>query len=564
MAGVSNVTLQGRIYRLPDTHRDRMPNESSLTVPKGPPKLHDKRRWRWILLFALIFLVGIAIAGGIMVERAEPILRARIIETLSTRFKSKVELDSFHVSAYPELKVTGSGLRIFGQSDPNSHQPGTQPIIGVMEFQFHTSFWNLFQSPMHVGRVYVKGLQLNLPPKGRRSEMSPIAPKAGRIEIIIDSLDSDTAQLVINTEKPGKLPLVFAIQHLNLTRVGPSEPMHFEADLLNPKPVGSIHSRGSFGPWQAESPRDTPVQGEYSFSNADLSTIKGIGGVLSSTGQYAGTLDHITVDGATDTPDFRIAIADRPVPLHTDFHAIVDGTSGDTYLQPVKAKLLNTVMTANGSIVRNQQLQGHHIVLSVIIKGGKIDDLLHLALKTDPPMMTGAVQLHTEFDLPPGEPDMADRLRLAGNFQVAHAHFSDRKIQDRVDSLSLRSQGKTERATDNIPDNVQSDLGGTFQLGGGHLSFSRLQYRVPGAEVNLTGQYDLNARQFDFHGKARMEAKLSQMVGGWKSILLKPVDPFYHKNGAGTELPISITGTKSDLQIGVSFIHKHAGRKGKG
>ena len=540
-----------------------MPSPLLTRASKNQPGVQSRQHLgRWILAFVLVALTAIAVAAGIMVGHAEPILRARVIETLSTRFKSRVELDSFHVSAYPELEVTGTGLRIFGETDPNSHQPGIQPIIGVMEFRFRARFWDLFRSPMHVSRVYVKGLQLNLPPKEHRSEMSRMAPKKGKLKIVIDSLESDTAQLVINTERPGKLPLVFAIQQLKMTRVGSNQPMHFEADLINPKPVGRIHSGGSFGPWQADSPRATPVSGAYSFRNADLSTIKGIGGNLSSTGEYAGTLDHITVDGTTETPDFRIATADRPVPLHTDFHAVVDGTSGDTDLQPVKAKLLDTFMTATGSIVRNKQSPGHHIVLAIMIDQGKINDLLRLAMKSDPPMMIGTVQLKTSFDLPPGQLEVANRLKLTGIFQVAHVHFSNRKIQDKVDSLSMRSQGKPKLATDDIPDNVQSDLGGTFQLDGGYLSFSRLQYRVPGAQVDLTGHYNLNGN-FDFHGQARMEAKLSQMVGGWKSILLKPVDPFFQKDGAGTELPINITGTKSDLQIGVSFIHKREGHNGK-
>ncbi len=85
------------------------------------------------------------------------------------------------------------------------------------------------------------------------------------------------------------------------------------------------------------------MKGDYSFSNADLSTIKGIGGILSSTGRYSGTLGGIVVDGTTDTPDFRLSISGHPVPLHTEFHAIVDGTDGDTYLQPVKAQLLNSL-----------------------------------------------------------------------------------------------------------------------------------------------------------------------------------------------------------------------------
>jgi len=46
------------------------------------------------------------------------------------------------------------------------------------------------------------------------------------------------------------------------------------------------------------------------------------------------------------------------------------------------------------------------------------------------------------------------------------------------------------------------------------------------------------------------------MVTGWKSILLKPVDPFFKKDGAGTEVPIKLTGTKSEPHIGLDFGHK--------
>jgi hypothetical protein len=88
------------------------------------------------------------------------------------------------------------------------------------------------------------------------------------------------------------------------------------------------------------------------------------------------------------------------------------------------------------------------------------------------------------------------------------------------------------------------------------LSFSQLQFRVPGTRVNLTGTYSLDGNEFDFHGKARMDAKLSQMMTGWKSVLLKPVDPFFNKDGAGTEVPVAITGTKSEPHFGVDFGHK--------
>jgi hypothetical protein len=499
-------------------------------------------------------MVAIAVLG-IVVYRAEPTIRATVIETLSTRFKSRVELDAFHVSLLQGLQVSGAGLRIFGETDPNNYEPGFQPIINVAEFQFHMGIRDLFHSPMHVDTVYVKGLQLNLPPREHRAEMKNMGPKNGKIEIIVDKLVCDQAQLIVNTLRPGKLPLEFDIESLKMTRIGPGSPMHFDANLTNPKPVGRILSSGLFGPWLPDSPRDTPVSGTYSFDHADLSTINGLGGILSSTGKYAGILDKIVVDGATDTSDFRLTISGRAVPLHTDFHAIVDGTSGDTYLQPVKAKILSSWLVANGSVARIKDPNGHRVELDVVIEQGKIDDLLKLAVRTDPPIMTGSVRLKTKFDLPPGEADVANRVQLAGNFQVSGAQFSNDKIQGKIDALSMRSQGKPKLVHDNTND-ILSEMQGTFSLSNGLISFSELQFKVPGTQANMTGTYSLDGNVFDFHGKAQMDAKLSQMVTGWKSKLLKPVDPFFSKDGAGTEIPFKISGTKSEPHFGLDFGRK--------
>jgi hypothetical protein len=511
-------------------------------------------RWPWISGIAVLLIVAIA-AVTIVIYRAEPTLRAEVIETLSARFKSKVELDAFHVSLLKGLQVSGTGLRIFGETDPNNHEPGVQPIINVAQFRFHMGIPGLFRSPVHVDTVFVKGLQLNLPPRENRSEMNKMAPKGGKIEIIVDKLVCDQAQLIVNTQRPGKLPLEFDIENLQMTTVGPDAPMHFDANLANPKPVGQIKTSGLFGPWQPGSPRDTPVSGTYSFDHADLGTIHGIGGILSSTGKYSGILDKIVVDGATDTPDFRIAISGRPVPLHTDFHATVDGTTGDTYLQPVNAKILSTSMVADGSVVRTRDPNGHRVELEVTIEKGKIDDLLKLAIRTDPPVMTGTVRLKTKFDLPPGQVDVANRLKLAGTFAVTGAHFTNDKFQEKVDALSSRSQGRPKPAQES-PDRVNSEMQGTFGLTNALISFSQLQFRIPGTQVNLTGTYGLDGNEFDFHGKARLDAKLSHMATGWKSILLKPVDPFFSKNGAGTEIPVKVTGTKSEPHFGVDFGHK--------
>jgi len=111
---------------------------------------------------------------------------------------------------------------------------------------------------------------------------------------------------------------------------------------------GEIHSTGHFGPWQQEEPRDTALDGDYTFTNADLGTIKGISGTLASAGKFGGTLGEIGVTGTTDTPDFALDVSDHPVDLKTEFDATVDGTSGDTKLNHVHATLLHTALDVTG------------------------------------------------------------------------------------------------------------------------------------------------------------------------------------------------------------------------
>ena len=67
---------------------------------------------------------------------------------------------------------------------------------------------------------------------------------------------------------------------------------------------------------------------------------------------------------------------------------------------------------------------------------------------------------------------------------------------------------------------------------------------------------DRDGNPFGFDGKVRLDAILSQMVTGWKSILLKPADPFFSKHGAGTELPVKVAGTQAEPHFGSDFGHK--------
>ncbi|MCL2660000.1 MAG: AsmA-like C-terminal region-containing protein [Acidobacteriaceae bacterium] len=535
----------------------------SLTAaPKSDVAPHARHRWLlWLGVPAVVLLTGALAGARWLSTHAEPLVRARLVEALSDRFNSRVEISSIQVSVVKGLLITGRGIKIFGK-DADPSQAGVEPLLSIDSLRFHTTFHSLFHSPLRVESIHLEGVVLNVPPKEQRASRVPSADhspaKSGRIATTIGQIVLDDTKLIIHTLKPGKLPLVFAISRVVLSPSGSNRQMRFEATLTNPKPVGNIFTSGRFGPFDAQSPRDTPIEGEYSFRNADLSTIKGIGGILSSNGRYSGTLGSIAVDGATDTPDFRLS-GGRGLPLHTDFHAIVDGTTGDTYLQPVKAKLLNSTIVTQGYVVREMLTptqQGRRIKLDVTVANGRIEDFLKLGQRSGAPFITGSLDLKTKFDLSPGSGEMWKRLQLISSFRISSAHFTNGKIQDKLDSLSQRTQGKMREARDSTPGNVFSVLDGDFVLRDGVMNFSRLQFQVPGTQVDLVGAYTFDGSRMDFHGKARMDARLSQMVTGWKSVLLKPADPFFAKDDAGTEVPVRIAGTKSEPQFALDFGHK--------
>ena len=323
--------------------------------------------------------------------------------------------------------------------------------------------------------------------------------------------------------------------------------MQFKAALTNPTPPGEIQTTGNSGPWQKDDPGLSPISGEYVFNKADLRVFRKIAGTLSSTGKYNGVLRRIEVEGETRTPDFRMT-GGNPVPLTTRFHSIVDGTTGDTYLEPVDARLANSRIVARGSVIRPPGSKRRTVMLNVVMTKGRIEDLLRLAVKGNQAIMNGHVNLRTKLQILPLPGKFNERLVLAGFVDMENAHFTAASVQQKLDSLSRKAQGQP--TNEQISD-VLSAIRGNFDLRDGELSFAKLTFQVPGAAVHLTGRYGLYSEQIDLHGVARLQAKISQTQTGWKRLVLKPIDPFFSKAGAGTLLPIKVTGSRQKPEFGL-------------
>lgn len=498
---------------------------------------------RWFIGITGGVLVGLWIAL-LSLSRA-PILQQKLVEVLSDQLDAEVELGNFSVRAFPLVRIHGDRLklRLKGQTSPS-------PFIEIRHFEVTGGLFGLLHRQRRFKSVELEGLRITIPPRtGDDREAGNKAGSAVAGPVLIDLVTSKDAELIIVPRNPLKSPKVFAIHDLRLESVGFNRTMPFVATLTNAIPKGEIATTGTFGPWIKGDPGQTPLTGHYNFNRADLNTIKGIAGILQSAGEFSGHLEEIDVRGTTSTPDFSIDVGGTPVPLTTTFHAVVDGTNGNTYLKQVDGKLADTPISAAGSIDSEPGVKGRTVKLDVKIIEGRIEDVLKLAVRAAKPVMSGAIALQAVLLLPPGEAKVIDRLQLDGRFALEHAQFADPVVRERLAELSRRAQGKKP---DEPIGRIVSNMRGRFTLKGATIRFSPVAFTLPGAEVVLTGVYGLRSEALDFTGTFSMEAPISEAAGGGiRGFFLKAVDPIFRKHGKGAVIPITVTGPREQPKFGV-------------
>jgi AsmA-like C-terminal region len=527
-------------------------------MQEGRPTSPGRRRIgrRGWLVIAVLFAVLVATLASLF-TRLTPHVRDLAVSALNERFDSETEIATLQVAIFPQPSVSGTDLvvRYKGRRD-------VAPLISIKAFSASASIPGLLFKTLHLKTIDLEGLEIRVPPGGLRGAGLAL-PKDGKAQaddkprrpamsnrspIVIDVIRSRASRLQIDTDDPAKLPRLSDIHDLVMTDFGFDRAATFEARLSNPKPKGEIHAKGTFGPWNTADPRMTPLGADYEFANANLDTIKGIGGILSSKGRFHGVLERIRVEGTTDTPDFRVDIAGQPVHLQSRFAAVVDGTNGNTWLEPVDVTLLESShIVARGEVVRSEDVKGRKVYLQVTIDDAKIEDILRLAIKDKTMPLTGQMKLQTTFLLPAGEADVPERLELDGAFAIERARFTSFNVQERIDTLSRRGRGQKG----NAGPSVVSKLSGRFVMKDGRIRLSHLTFAVPGSVVQLAGSFDLKSEQLDFAGHLLLDASLSETVTGVKSVLVRIAQPFFRRPGGGTKIPIRVSGTPERPAFGV-------------
>jgi hypothetical protein len=335
---------------------------------------------------ALLLLIGVVILC-----RRWPASRQAVLQDLQDVSMSKVQFGAFHSSYFPS-----PGCVIEHVTFQHNPKPGTPPLITAQRITIKSSFLGLFER--HVKSIRVEGMHILVPPRGSGEQFQV----PSRSSIVIDGLVADGAILEIASSNPGKPPLRFTFHEFTLGDVDGSGPASFKAKFSNPEPPGEISTEGKFGPWNDKDVGGTPVSGKYLFQQADLGVFVGIAGTLASSGQFAGTLEHISTEGTTDMPNFAVRSSSHQTRLRTQFQAEVNGTNGDTSLRNVAAHFGQTTVQSEGSVTGSPGQESKSTLLNISTKAGRIEDILDIFIQSDRPPMAGIVDFMAKIRIAAG------------------------------------------------------------------------------------------------------------------------------------------------------------------
>ncbi len=206
----------------------KMVGGRGMGVAKKRAGFWRRHRWlKWLAGGLLLVLLALGVAISVALHRAEPMLRAAIVEKLEEHFHARVELDSFHVSLVDGLTAEGKGLRIWppaqvaGVTVPGANgataaaSPG--PLIKLDEFRFHAPLRYKPGKPIRISVVRAEGAGCGraaedaLHARGRTvgassGQVPALAAQYGAalLHFEVDSIECNDANLTLETEQAGQ------------------------------------------------------------------------------------------------------------------------------------------------------------------------------------------------------------------------------------------------------------------------------------------------------------------------------------------------------------------------
>ena len=514
-----------------------------MLIERPPATTHRHHIPLWLRIVGLCVLAALTVAI-VLLATHWPFTKDAMTRALQAATSRPVRIGAFHKSYFPP-GCLAEDVRILHNSNPEG-----PPLITIQKLLVQGSLTGLFTSPKRLAEVKVVGMRVTIPPNKENDHgKSGMALDTGDKPLEIAKVVADGALLEFLPSEPGKKPYTLRIDGLIVRNVGKGKPMDYSAIVTNSKPPGLIRAQGKFGPWNSDNPGVTPVSGDFTYGDVKLGVFKGISGTLQAKGKFKGPLSRIETEGTTETENFHVENSGSSVRLKVGFKAIVNGTNGDTYLEPADAHFLRTSLTATGGVEGKHGEDGKTTSLSLSVPNGRIEDILRLFVSEKTSPLSGAVSVHGKFVWPPGPARFVEKIRMDLDFGIDHSRFHSDSTQDAINAISKSAQGESKKEQDEDPRTMLSNLRGHVAFRNGIATFSGVSFTVPGASAALRGTYNLLSQRVDLHGVLRTQGKLSDTTSGFKALILKVITPFFKKKHDIKVVPFKITGTFADASV---------------
>ena len=531
--------------------------------PERPPHKRAKMRkrvqsiWQEAPLWVHITIVAagalLAIAA-VLISANWPYRHRKIHAMLEDVLTSDVSFTGYHRLYFPRPGFEATGITIRRKTAP----AGTPPLGHIDSMRVVGTWTDLVMLRQRVEQVEVTGFRIVVPAIGSNANKMSFpqgsAKEFSGPETMIERMVVHDSILEI-LRQSGK-PLVFPIKQVEFTNLHKGEAFTYAVDMQNAIPRGRILARGSMGPILAHDFDGTPLTGTFAFTGVNLHDVGEISGTLDSRGEFRGSIRQMQVEASQTTPNFAVTDG-KYTRVDGTIEGTLSGVNGDLAVRLIELKIGPTMIHATGSIAGSPKKTN----LDINVEHGRVEDVMRPFIHGDVPI-TGPVSLRSHAYLgPPGDGFIA-RLRLNGSFDVPADKVTDKDTEKSLSAFSQRAQGKQKntglQSDASAPPpgtDVLSSLKGPAKVENGVASTSHLTFRVPGADATLAGTYRFHDNAVHLTGNLKRDTDISHTATGFKSLLLKPLAPFFKKKNAGAVIPIAVTGLPGHYKVSQNLAH---------
>jgi hypothetical protein len=519
-----------------------------------PPSIAAEHRrtasWqhkRHVIELALFGVFVLILVGVAVMLNYWPFRYREVHPLLEQTFRSRVLVKRFHRTYFPHPGYVAEDVTFYRHGDTQI------PPLATLDRMTVVGTWtNLIFHPHELYEIRLGGLHVRIPPAGttaRGLDFNGGVIASSKQTIAIETIVADGTTLDFLGEN-GTPPVRLQFPQLQVHNVHEGQPLSFFARVLIPRPQGIVLANGSVGPFRTNDYGATPLSGSYSLQDADLSQVPGISGHASAIGRYSGTFSGIETFGQVAIPEFRAAYAHR-VRLDATYRVLVNGINGDVTIQDAEVKTGESLITASGSVVGKP----NKVNFTIATKDSRIHDLLKIVEQDDPSVL-GKVSFHAAVNLDSGPGKFLQRLGLKGKISLAQVSFAKPDTQHDMNAFAARVEKDPPGGSKTDPALVTATASSSTTFHEGMAYFPDAHVTFPGADAHLHGTFNLLDTRIHFTGKADFERDISRAATGWKSVMLKPLSPFFRHQNAGAIVSVAVTGTAKQPKITQDVLHE--------